>query len=82
MISLDLNGSWTMKRTDQSDWVDARVPGSVFHDLMNAGLMEDPFYRENEEQAVELSQYDYEYKKSFEVGSDLLNSGNHDRSSR
>jgi beta-mannosidase len=74
MININLNGRWAMRRTDQLEWVDAQVPGSVFHDLLTAGFLQDPFYRENEDLATELSMYDYEYRKSFEVDSELLES--------
>jgi len=72
MLSLTLNGVWKMKRTDEADWIDGQVPGSVFHDLMQAGKMEDPFFRENEYDALELSKYDYEYTRTFLVDKDTL----------
>jgi beta-mannosidase len=61
-----------MRRTDRTEWLDALVPGSVFHELMKAGQMEDPFFRENEYAAKELSSYDYEYARSFEVDGRLF----------
>jgi beta-mannosidase len=72
MMMLDLNGAWQMKRTDETEWMDAVVPGSVYNDLLNAGKMEDPFYRCNEKQATVLSEYDYEYLKYFEAGEEIL----------
>lgn len=72
MNILDLNGAWSMKRLDQSEWTEASVPGSVYSDLLNAGQMEDPFYRENDQEAVKLSEYDYEYEKRFMIGAEFL----------
>lgn len=60
-----LNGSWSMKRTAEQSWIPAVVPGSMYNDLLTAGLMEDPFYRDNEEKALELSSFDYEYVRQF-----------------
>ena len=68
-----LNGKWKMKEAGRKDWNDAIVPGSVFKDLLDAGLMEDPFYRDNEDKTLELSYNDYEYIKKFDISSDLLN---------
>lgn len=52
--------------------IPAQVPGSVFHDLMENGLMEDPFYRDNEKKARELSFHDYVYEREFELAQDFL----------
>lgn len=72
MLLIDLNGKWQMKRTDEADWINASVPGSVYNDLLKAGLMEDPFFRDNEYKTLELSKYDYEYKKEFTVNEKVL----------
>lgn len=48
MKQISLNGTWLMYRKDIGKQIQAQVPGSVFHDLMENGLMEDPFYRDNE----------------------------------
>lgn len=72
MLLIDLNGKWQMKRVDEIDWIDARVPGSVYNDLLEAGKMKDPFYRDNEYEILELSNYDYEYKRIFSVTPDVV----------
>ncbi|MDF2541571.1 MAG: beta-mannosidase [Herbinix sp.] len=72
MLLLDLNGKWQMKRVDENDWINAVVPGSVYHDLLQAGKMKDPYDRDNEYEVLELSSYDYEYKKSFMVNKETL----------
>ncbi|MGB8451650.1 MAG: glycoside hydrolase family 2 protein [Anaerocolumna sp.] len=72
MVLLNLNGAWKMKRTDGDCWIDAAVPGSVYHDLIQAGKLEDPFYGENEKKAFLVSNESYEYQKSFFVTSEIL----------
>lgn len=72
MLLLNLNGKWKMKRTDQDDWLNATVPGSVYHDLLKAGKMKDPFYRDQENEILELSKFDYEYKRSFFIEKEYL----------
>ncbi len=72
MLLTDLGGAWKMRRTDESGWTGASVPGSVYADLLKAGKMEDPFYRDNEEAAFELCRHDYEYERKFRVTGDML----------
>ncbi|HEY5584116.1 MAG TPA: glycoside hydrolase family 2 protein [Ruminiclostridium sp.] len=61
-----------MKKIDENQWLEAVVPGSVYNDLLQAGKMKDPFYRDNEYEILELSKYDYEYKRSFFVEKEIL----------
>ena len=72
MTKISLNGAWKMKRTDWQDWTAATVPGSVYCDLLANHLMEDPFYRDNEDKSRQLMDFDYEYAREFEVDPDLL----------
>ena len=46
---------------------DAAVPGSVYNDLLKAGRMEDPYYRDNEDAALELMKNDFIYTGIFDV---------------
>ena len=40
----------------------AEVPGSVINDLLNAGAMDEPYYRDNELKALTLMKNDFEYQ--------------------
>lgn len=64
---INLAGTWQMKRTDEPNWQNALVPGTVYTDLLRNGNMADPFWRENEYEIQALSDYDYEYMRSFSV---------------
>ncbi len=72
MIKIDLNGKWKFKNIAKEEWIDAKVPGTVFADLLNAGLACDPFYRDNEDKIQDLFLEDYEYVREFEVLSNHL----------
>ncbi len=72
MQLIDLNGRWEMRRAGGGEWLPAEVPGSVYADLLRAGKMDDPFYRENEKAATALSEYDYEYRRTFEADEEQL----------
>jgi beta-mannosidase len=66
MILQDLHENWTMGPLGAPD-LPAVVPGSVYGDLLAAGRMEDPFYRDNELAAGRLMDQDYEYLCTFNL---------------
>jgi len=70
---LILNGKWMMKNTRDEEWICALVPGSVFNDLLTEGKIEDPFYRDNDEKALDIARFDYEYTREFALNESLLN---------
>ena len=72
MKKLSLNGSWTLQVSGWDRAVPASVPGSVYHDLLTAGEIPDPFYRDNENEALKLMEHDFSYARSFEVPEALL----------
>ena len=63
MKSLSLNGKWTM--TGGGYEVEGNIPGSLYSFLLDAGLMEDPHWRDNEFDALALTHNDYEFKRTF-----------------
>lgn len=72
MKIITLNDNWKMHRSDQQEWMEATVPGSVYGDLLRGGKMEDPFWKDNEDVALKLMDYDYEYRTGFTCGEELL----------
>ena len=73
MMVQSLNGTWQMRADGGDRWHEALVPGSVYADLIRDGSLEDPFWRENEAQALALMDLDYEYERTFEADAALLN---------
>lgn len=72
MTLINLNGTWKLRQSGGREEIPAKVPGSVYSDLLNAGKMEDPFYRENEPKALEISKHNFEYTRNFTATDDLL----------
>ncbi len=73
MKKLSLNGAWTLDIPDSNfRSVPASVPGSVYHDLLTAKLIPDPFYRDNENEALKLMEHDFVYSRTFEVSAEML----------
>ncbi len=69
---LDLTSGWEMRAADETTYLSATVPGSVYADLLDHGKMPDPFYRDNEDIAYNLMRQDFVYRKMFTVTPDLL----------
>lgn len=74
MIKINLDKNWKMHQVGQDKTINATVPGSVYGDLLDAGLMENPFWKDNEDKALKLMDYDYEYITSFECDDSVIDS--------
>lgn len=72
MKTMVLNQNWLMSRVGDNETIPATVPGSVYGDLLAAGKMEDPFWKDNEDEALKLMDFDYQYTSSFDCDEDLL----------
>lgn len=67
-----ISENWKLRRIGEEDYINATVPGSVYGDYLAAGLMEDPFWKDNELEALELMNSDYEYSTEFVCDRELL----------
>lgn len=74
MKTIELHQNWTMHRADEQEVIPAVVPGSVYCDLLAAGKMEDPFWKDNEDAALALMDHDYVYNTTFDCPADILSS--------
>lgn len=72
---LDLKAGWQFREAGKGEWRRASVPGSVHTDLLANGLVEDPFYRDNEAKLQWVGKTDWEYRTTFEVPASLLGRG-------
>ena len=59
-----LHGEWKIK-SNSYDTV-GQVPGSVYTALLANGLMEDPFYRDNEAKALAIMDEEFTFTKEFD----------------
>ncbi|MBQ8109433.1 MAG: glycoside hydrolase family 2 protein [Clostridia bacterium] len=74
-----MNGAWTLDVISEDgerpfEGVPATVPGSVYHDLLTADKIPDPFWRDNEEAALALMENDFCYTRAFEAPEALISS--------
>ena len=64
--------SWTLRRLDTGVETPAHVPGCVHLDLIAAGQIEDPFYRDNESRLMWIGETDWAYQRDFDVSAAML----------
>lgn len=79
MKRIDIDQKWEMRivgDTEDTGFIPATVPGSVYNDLLESGRIEDPYYRDNENAALELMKNDFEYRGTFDA--DGIESGDAD----
>ncbi|MBQ2757664.1 MAG: glycoside hydrolase family 2 protein, partial [Clostridia bacterium] len=65
MKKISLSGTWRM--TGGGFDLTGKIPGSLFSFLLDAGRMEDPYYRDNEYGALALTHNDYTFSRTFEL---------------
>ena len=53
-------------------WLPAAVPGTIHTDLMANGLLEDPFYRDNERKVQWVDKVEWLYRTEFNVADDFV----------
>ena len=59
-------------REQGGEWLTATIPGFVHLDLYDNGLIEDPFYRDNENKLQWIEEKSWEYKSEFSLDSEFL----------
>ncbi len=62
-----LNDGWTLRQSDGDKPVPFTVPGDVHSALLSAGVIEDPYYRDNELAVDWVNQREWEIQREFEV---------------
>ena len=66
-----LSGAWELEITGESPFsgekIPAAVPGSVYATLLGEGKMPDPYWRDNELEALKLMDHDFVYKRVFDL---------------
>lgn len=72
MIVQSLNGAWTLSKHGETQTYPATVPGCVHTDLIAAGELDNPFYRDNEKRQMWIGETDWSYGCSFVVEPNVL----------
>ena len=74
---MNLDNGWEFRKLGDSNWYPAQVPGTVHTDLLTNGLIEDPYYRDNENKMQWISHETWQYRLNFDLSEDFLNKYHH-----
>lgn len=74
MYRKKLHDNWQMCQSGTHDFMPAKIPGSVYNDLLLNHKMEDPYYRDNELKALKIMEHDFEYTTTFDIPEEILSS--------
>jgi beta-mannosidase len=63
----ELSTNWRFRQVGKESWTPATVPGCVHTDLLAAGQIPDPLFRDNELKLQWIGKTDWEYETTFSV---------------
>ncbi|MDO4355982.1 MAG: glycoside hydrolase family 2 protein [Clostridia bacterium] len=70
--TLTLDGQWFVHEAGCEEQLPTIAPASVYQTLLENGKIEDPFFGANEEWALPISEKDFTFTRTFELGEDML----------
>lgn len=74
----NLHEDWRFKQARLTHWYPATVPGVVHTDLLQNRIIEDPFFRLNEQGLQWIDKEDWVYETNFVLSADMMQKENMD----
>src|SRR5699024_541858 len=68
----NFNDDWKIEDVQSNKKFTVSIPASIMNTLLENNEIKDPFYRDNEDQALEIAKKDYLFYKNFQVDQELL----------
>lgn len=72
MVKQSIVSGWTLQIDGKGKRIPAKVPGSVYQDLLLNKKMEDPYWRDNEMKALAWMEHDFVYETVLYPTTELL----------
>jgi beta-mannosidase len=72
MPIISLDGEWSLQQAGNNESIKATVPGTVHTDLLSAGKIPDPYFRDNEDSLQWIGEVDWIYSREFDVPAEFL----------
>jgi len=69
---IDLCGTWRLAEAGSEASIAATVPGCVHTDLLAAGRIDNPYYRDNENRVQWISDTEWVYRRSIDLPAEVL----------
>ncbi|MGC4233721.1 MAG: hypothetical protein QM594_12140 [Niabella sp.] len=76
LIKQPLHENWKFKQVRLTNWYTATIPGVVHSDLLNNGIIEEPYFRINERGLQWIEKEDWVYETNFKVDEAIWNRNN------
>jgi len=74
--TLEINTGWKFRQARLTNWYDATVPGTVHTDLLNNGIIEDPYFKLNERGLQWIDKEDWVYSCTFDIPDEVFSKKN------
>ena len=74
--SIKINKNWKFSEKNKNNWLAAKVPGCIHTDLLRNSIIENPFFRDNENKLKWISEKDWEYSCDFILPDEIFNKKN------
>jgi len=68
--------NWNFRKVNDTQWLPAKVPGTVHTDLLANKIIPDPFIGANEKQLQWIENEDWQYQTTFTITKEELNNQN------
>ncbi len=65
-------GQWEFRQANTPTWKPVKIPVSAHTALLQNGMIEDPFWRDNEEKLQWIEKEDWEFQTTFDVSEEVL----------
>ena len=72
MNRIDLRGDWTLIRNATGDAFTVQIPGDNMSALIQAGVIPDPYYAQNELEVQWVGREDWTFEREFEIDAELV----------
>jgi beta-mannosidase len=67
---------WIFRQSSENRWEKAKIPGTVHTDLLNLGIIKNPFFGVNEKKYQWIGEKDWEYESKFIIPDELFKKDN------
>ena len=72
MKNQTLTGEWQFRMAETNEWIPATIPGGVHTDLLDLGLIPDPFVSDHEKDVMWVAEKDWVYAYKFKPDAEIL----------
>ncbi len=73
MTTYNLNGQWNMTRVATGEQYNVNVPSDNYTQLLELGVIPDPYYKDNEKKVEWVGREDWTYERTFSLTENDLN---------